>query len=212
MSAFLKNMYHSLILRLMQSDFYYWAVMKVVPYVRFSTYYTSLRGWRYLRGYKTIENGDIICVIDTKKLTTYLIPGMFSHAALVVEKGAEWEISEMTHRNYTKSTFFDICKEADRVVVLRCNDWDLDYIKNTVIPNARAMDGAKYDVSFELGVKMLYCSELVYLSDSERRLKVDLSDLIGLGQPYISPDGLYYAKNVTVVWDSCQEIPMPGYW
>jgi len=53
-----------------------------------------------------------------------------------------------------------------------------------------------------MGVKALYCSELVYQSDFERRLDVNLEDLAGLGRKYISPDGLYKAKNVRVVWDS----------
>jgi len=212
MQNFFKKLYRTTILNIMQSDWYYWLLMHVVPYIRFSMYYTSLRGWRYMRGYAKLENGDILCVVDKKKLTSFLIPGTFSHAALVVNKFAEWEISEMTHKNYTKSTFFDICKEADRVVILRCRAWDKEYITNTVIPNCKKMEGALYDISFELGVKMLYCSEMVYLSDSEKRLDLDLSDLIGIGRPYISPDGLYMARNVDIIWDSDKEIPEPGFW
>lgn len=212
MKKLIKNIYHTSILKIMQSQFYWYLLMKVFPYVRFTTYYTSLRGWRYMRGYKLIQDGDMVCVVDNKKLTHYIIPGQFSHAALVVGKGQEWEVSEMTHRNMTKSTFFDLCKEADRVVVIRCKDWDPEYVKTVLIPKAKSFEDAVYDVSFDLGVKALYCSELIYQSDVERRLQADLSDLIGLGKPYISPEGLYYAKNVDIIWDSYQEIPMPGFW
>jgi len=110
----------------------------------------------------------------------------------------------MTHENYTRSHFFDLCMEADRVVILRCKDFDSDYIQK-VIQKCLSFQNAVYDVHFTLGVKSLYCSELVFQSDFERRLKVDLSDLAGIGLPYISPTGLYQAENVEIVWDSDQE-------
>lgn len=165
-----------------------------------------------MRGYKLLQNGDILIMVDYKKLTHYIIPGKFSHAALCVDKGNEWEISEMTHHDYTKSAFFDLAKEADRLVILRCEAWDADYIKNVVIPTCKSFVNATYDVTFSLGVKMLYCSEMVYQSDPEKRLQVNLDDLIGLNRPYLSPSELYDAKNVKVVWDSAKEVPAPGFW
>lgn len=164
-----------------------------------------------MRGYKKVKNGDFIVVVDNLKLTHFLIPGEFSHAALVIEKGAEWEVSEMTHHNYTKSTFFDICKEADRVVICRCRDWDDEYVKNVLVPECRSFVDVPYDLTFELGVKSLYCSEMVYQSDVEHRLQCSLEDLAGLGRPYISPVGLYHAKNIDIVWDSDKETALPGF-
>jgi len=188
----------------MQTHFYSWLLLHVIPYVRFTTYYTSLRGWVYQRGYALLQPGDIILTLDKKKLTSLLIPGDFSHACLCVDKGVEWEVSEMTHTNYTKSAFFDICKESDRVVILRCKDWDLDY-KLKVIDMCRSFKDATYDTRFDLGVKSLYCSELVYQSDYKRRLQISLEDIEQIGQPYISPTGLSKAKNCEWVWDSDNE-------
>lgn len=189
----------------MQSNLYKYLLIKVIPFIRFSLYYTKLKGFQYIDGYKYLSPGDILLTVDYKKLTHYLIPGEFSHAALCVGIGNEidpkFEIAEMTHENYTKSFFFDLCKEADRVVILRCNDWDNDY-KKLVIQKCLSFENAVYDLEFDLGVKALYCSELVYQSDIEHRLQVDLTDLEGLGRPYISPTGLYQAKNIKVIWDS----------
>lgn len=190
-----------LLLKFMQSKPYRWFVLKVLPYIRFTTYYTSLRGWKFYRGYKHLQPGDILLTTDRKKLTSLLIPGEFTHAALCIDKNTEWEISEMTHSNYTKSHFFDLCKESDRIVILRCNDWDADYITK-VIRKCKSFENAKYDVEFGLGIESLYCSELVYQSDYEKKLIIELDDLVGIGQPYISPTGLYEAKNITIVWDS----------
>ena len=186
----------------MKTKLYKWALKSVIPYIRFTTYYTSLRGHKYVQGYELLKPGHIILTNDKKKLTSLLIPGEFSHAALCVGKHPDqWEIAEMTHTNFTKSHFFDLCKEADRVVILECVDFSNGYIER-MIDKAMSFEGAKYDSEFTLGVDALYCSELIYQADFAKFLQVDLSDLAGLGRLYLSPDGIYRAKNGRVVWDS----------
>lgn len=204
-----KSFYRKLILAVMQSRFYAWLLMHVVPYIRFSVYYTSLRGKKYAAGYALLKPGHILLTIDRKKLTTLLIPGEFTHAALCVGKVGSpsypgFEVAEMTHSNFTQSHFFDICKESDRVVILECTDFDHQYVAN-MIEECLEFKDATYDVAFDLGVKALYCSELVWQADFEKRLQVSLDDLVGIGRPYISPTGLSKAKNVRVVWDSDKE-------
>lgn len=190
---------------LMNTRAYSWLLKHVIPYIRFTTYYTSLRGAKYKAGYAKLRAGHIILTLDKKKLTSMLIPGGFAHAALCLNKAAgSYEIAEMTHTDYTKSYFFDICKESDRVVILKCTDWDAEYTKQ-VIAKCRTFEDAVYDVKFGFGVKALYCSELIYQADFEKRLQVNLEDLAGLGREYISPTGLFKAQNVKVVWDSDED-------
>ena len=185
----------------MQTRFYAWLVKKIIPYIRFSTYYTSMRGWKYHQIYDAIEPGDIILTIDKKKLTTLLIPGEWAHAAVCVSKDKNFEVAEMTHTDYTKSTVSDVCYESDRVVVLRCKLFDDEY-KTQYIENIKNFDGVIYDDQFELGVKALSCSELVWAGDSEERIGASLDDVAGLGRPYISPTGLYKAKNLKTIIDT----------
>ncbi len=180
---------------------YKWALYHVIPYIRFTTYYTSMKGSVYHKGYELLKPGDIILTKDKKKLTTILIGGEFCHAAFCVSKNRGFECAEMTHTDYTKSTFADVCFQSDRVVILRCPDFDGTYITK-IIKKCKSFEDCKYDTVFKLNNEFLYCSELVYESDFERRLKLDLSDLAGIGNKYISPTGLFYAKNVTVVWDT----------
>jgi len=198
------KIYKKFLLWLMQTKFYWWMTMRVIPHIRFSMYYTDLRGWKYHRFRKLVKPGDIVVCIDYKKLTKFLVPGEFTHAAFVVGLDSEWEVSEMTHLDYTRSHTVDLFRENDRIVVLRCRDWDEEYTAK-VIENCKSFKNAKYDTDFRLGIKALYCSELVYLSDSEKRLQVSLDDLGGIGREYISPTGLYKAKNVDVIWDSRDE-------
>lgn len=184
----------------MNTKFYEWLLIKIIPYIRFTTYYTSLRGRQYTLGFSLLQRGDIILTTDKRKLTTLLIGGEWTHASYCVDQ-PDFEVAEMTHTNFTKSYFFDLCKEADRVMILRCRDFDPDYV-DKMIARCLSFQNASYDVLFEFGVKSLYCSELVYEADFERRLEVDLSDIAGLGTQYISPTGLRNAKNVWVVFDS----------
>ena len=185
---------------LMKTKFYNYALMHIIPYIRFTMYYPSINGKKYNKLYAELQPGDVLLTIDKKKLTTMLIPGEFSHAAMCVSKGTDWEISEMTHNNYDKTTFFDVCRMADRVVVLR-PQLGKDIV-DEAIETCRSFDGVEYDNTFSLGVEALYCSELVYESYKDNSIEVNIDDLMGLGKPYISPSGLYKAKKLKVVIDS----------
>jgi hypothetical protein len=197
----LSKIYKKLVLWVMGTRLYYLLLKNVIPYIRFTTYYTSLRGWKYHMLYGFLEPGDIILTIDKKKLTTLLIPGEFSHAAMCISKNGEWEVSEMTHTDYTKSCFFDICKESDRVLVLGVKNSTYEEIQEA-IRKCKSFSNAKYDVEFKLGVEALYCSELCYKSWGNDKLQASLEDLAGLGRPYISPTSLYKAKGVYIKIDS----------
>ena len=185
----------------MQTNFYAWLVKKVIPYIRFTTYYTSMRGIKYHKIYDAIKPGDIILTTDKRKLTTFLIPGEWAHAAVCVSKDKTFEVAEMTHTDYTKSTVADVCFEADRVRVLRGNDFTPEYTEK-FIEKCKSFDGVPYDDQFVLGVKALSCSELVWASDYEDRLGVSLKDVAGLGRDYISPTGIFKAKHIDLVIDS----------
>lgn len=194
----------------MRTALYAWILTKVLPFLRFSTQYTRFSGKSFVEGYTKLKRGQILLTVDESKATSFLIPGLMSHAAFVVNVcnagNQKYEVAEMTHLNFTKSYFFDVCKEASRVIILECTDWRTYEIDKMIeyIPNFYK---CKYDIRFTLGVRSLYCSELIYQLDNavnrfKNQLKLDLSDLAGIGQPYISPDGLLFAQNVRVVWDS----------
>ena len=200
----LKKAWSKTVLWLMESSLYRWVLRKIIPYVRFSFYYTSMRGERYLQGYSFLRPGDIILSRDNWKLSSFLIPGDLVHAALCVGKsgdGTPFEVAEMVGTGYRKSEFYDICHEADRVVILRCKDWDDEYVPR-VVEDCLSFEGSDYDIKFELGIKTLYCSELIVASDPEKRLQVSYADSVGMGRPYISPMGIYAAKNIDIIWDS----------
>lgn len=198
------KVFRKIILWIFETAVYRWLLLHLVPYIRFSCYYTSFRGWRYQRGYKFLSPGDIILTNDAWKLTSFLIPGVWTHAALCVTRDSEFEIAEMTHTDFTRSTFFDLCKEATRIAIFRCQEWDAPYIKQ-VIAKCLSFQKCKYDIAFSQGPEALYCSELIIESDFEHRLKASNEDIHGLGMLYVSPTGISKATNIVKIWDSDDE-------
>lgn len=196
-----QKLYRKFLIWLSSTKVYEWFLIHVIPYIRFSMYYTGMKGSSFHKMYKMLKPGHIILTTDKKKLTTFLIPGEFAHAAFCVSKDQNWEMSEMTHTHYTKSTFADVCFQADRVVIMECKDFDQQYI-NKIIDQCKKFEDVLYDFQFELGVKALSCAELIYESDVERRLDISLEDVAGLGRPYISPTGLFRAVNCEVIYDT----------
>ena len=105
------GLYKRLLGGFMQTKIYEYLLKNIIPYIRFTTYYTTLNGKKYHEMYEQLKPGDVILTTDKKKLTSLLIPGEFSHAAFCVSLDKKWETSEMTHEDYRKSCFFDLCKE-----------------------------------------------------------------------------------------------------
>ena len=201
---------------------YGWMMKYIVPYIRFSTYYALPTNRNFIQwgaverdGYRHLAAGDIILAVDEFKFSSMVIghataqfaqkTPLFipSHAALCIAKNrnSDFEIAEMTHHNYTRSTWEDVTRTSTRVVIIRCKDWDETYIRDVVIPTALSFHNRKYDDRFQMGTATLACSELVYFADAQKRLRVDLQPVIG-NKPYITPVGLMLAENIEVIWDS----------
>lgn len=209
----MKKFLQPFIFSLMRSKPYKYFLKNIFPKLRFTTKYNLLPGNKYSEGYRLLKKGQCVLTVDLHKASA-IVPGIFSHAAPCVEviKNVladipEYEMGEMTANGYTKSFFYDVCREADRAVIIDCDDFtDID--RYAIAEQVKKYEGSKYDVEFTLGVEDLYCSELYYQAEIKTvgKFKFDLSDLIGLDRPYISPDGLLFAENSRVIWDSAGEL------
>jgi len=201
------KMFRKIVEYILNTRLFGYLLKKVLPFIRSNTYYTTFTGAQYHRGYNLLRPGDYILCTDYKKLTTQLIPGKYSHAAFCISKDGVWEISDMTYKNYRKICFFDICKESDLVEIFRPINknsipWDLKYVSE-VIECCRSLQDTTYDQQFNLDAKSLYCFELIYHCDFERRLEIKLEDFMNLGRPYVSGDALANCKSYRV-WSSEQ--------
>ncbi|BDD05315.1 hypothetical protein [Aureibacter tunicatorum] len=216
----IKKLWYRLLFWLTGTRPYLWAMKHFFPYIRFSLYYalpenTEFPQWGALehRGFLRLKPGDLIFTIDNQKFSSKVIGSatkevggkspyfMPSHIALCVELDTEAEILEMTHLDYTESTWEDVVRQSTRTVIARCSDWDQAYVNDVIIPTAKSFKGKKYDDRFQMGEDTLACSELPYFADQERRAKVNLAPVIG-ETPYITPVGWILGENIEIVWDS----------
>ena len=205
MKKALLGLIRRLLMKMTQTKAYHFFMKSILPYIRFTMYYPSFPGSQYHKASLLVRAGDIILCKDNRKLTTALIGGIYSHAGMCfVSNDSIIIVADFSHIDGQRRTFFDLCKESDDICILRCRDFDDQYIAQVVLRASDLIKSTPYDLSFELGVKALYCSEFIYEADFERRLQVSLEDLAGLGVPYISPTGLYLAKNVDIVYESAK--------
>ena len=105
-----------------------------------------MRGVVYHKAYNLLKPGHILLSVDSKKLSTFFIPGEWSHSAICLSKDEEYEVAEMTQYHYTKSTFADFCFEADRVCIVECVDFDNEYISK-FIDKCKEFEDAEYDAA-----------------------------------------------------------------
>lgn len=142
-----------------------------------------------------MKPGDVLLSKSSGHLTNVLIGGDYSHAALVVSTD---RIAEMTANGFDIVDVDKFCKQSTRICLLRLTPENEAY-GMLMAEKAMTFENAEYDLDFDLGVESLYCSELCYQADFEHRFQCDLTDLAGLGRPYISPVGLYHAKGLSIV-------------
>lgn len=221
----LKKKWYELLFWLTGTRPYLWAMKHFFPYLRLSLYYAlpenkDFPQWGALekRGYDKLQAGDLIFTIDKQKFSSMVIGNatkniggdqpyfMPSHVALCVDKNSEFEVAEMTHLDYTKSTWEDVTRQSTRTVIGRIKDWDEEYIKEVIVPMAKSFKNKKYDDRFQMGEESLACSELPYFADRDRKAEVDLEPVIG-NKPYITPVGWILARNIEIIWDSNLETP-----
>ena len=73
----MNKLYRRVVGHIMQTKIYRYLLKHIIPYIRFTTYYTNLRGKKYHALYQQLLPGDVILTIDKKKLTTLILYYMY---------------------------------------------------------------------------------------------------------------------------------------
>ena len=198
--SMIRSTFNSTVSSIMKSKPYEWVALGVVPYIRFNTSVTDMRGKHAAKILKQARPGDFILCSDKKKLISSIVPGNLTHAALI---GENHNAFEMTQKNFKVEHILDILYQADYAVLCRIKGIDSDYASK-MVERAKTFSDAKYDVKFEIGRDELYCTELIYHADFEHRLEVEPSTMFG--KKRVPADDLFFAKNCEVIYSSSDKI------
>lgn len=107
---------------------------------------------------KSVESGAVILSLGYGHIGNVLIPGHWSHAALVVDD--EWVI-EALGRGVVKTRLKDFLKTKDEICVMLPKFADISQQVDAVI-EAEKLVGMPYDWEFEPNDEQFYCFELVW--------------------------------------------------
>lgn len=151
-----------------------------------------LKGQHYREVAKIIEPGDILLSRSEQYITTFLIPGYWTHAGFFF--GGEKE--RVIHAVSDGVIIEDIINfmRTDIMVVLRPHE---DHIERA-IALAKSMIDQTYDFLFDFTDKnRLSCTELIFccypkLIKPQKRF----------GKITVIADDIYNNKNFSIVWDS----------
>lgn len=172
---------------------YPYMATNVYPYIRFSTYHTSMTGKDMWKGYDILQPGDIVLSQDNKKLTNIIQLGSkYKHVGLCISKNKDQEIIHSKPKygvHYV--TFADFCFKADKVCILRpkIENWKM----NEIINNAKNKLGKPFDIFLNLNDNKRYaCTELIYFADNKKYLNLPKNP---------RPDDFYNSHIFDVVWE-----------
>lgn len=141
---------------------------------------------------KIIKPGDVLLSRSEQYLSTYLIPGFFTHAGFFYG-GVKERVIHAVSKGVIIEDIINFMR-TDVMVVLRPHE---DHIKRA-LALARSVVNQEYDFIFDFtNENKLSCTELIYccyprLIQPKNRM----------GKMMVVADDIYNNKNFTVIWDS----------
>jgi len=136
-------------------------VSKYPMWVQYKPSQHKLRGDEIQRVLDTVEIGDILLRRHDGYLNTYITPGFWSHAGLVISSS---ETIHSVGEGVIKENLLDFCR-TDSICILRIKDNPRFSVEKSLAEHAVAkafeLLGSDYDFKFKSGNSQYYCTELV---------------------------------------------------
>lgn len=196
--------FHGFILNLLK-PFLEWASGKHLPFT-----HKLVTGLDYYKALPVLKPGSIFLTKIKGDLTSVIIPGYWSHAAIYApqEIGNINEfVIEAEGPGVIRTDLVSFLTSKDAVMILE--PFLPDDVKSRASEIATEQLGLPYDYAFEFhisGQKSFYCSELVWWSYAKAciyaGLKSPFEPVMELGVPTISPDNIAASLNFHVTFDS----------
>lgn len=195
---------HGFILNLLK-PFLEWASGQHLPFT-----HKLVTGKDYYKAWPKLKPGAIFLTKIRGDLTSYIIPGYWSHAAIYAPRTnatVDEMVMEAEGPGVLQTDLVSFMTSKDELVILE--PLVSDAIKARAAEIATSQLGMPYDYAFDFhmsGQKAFYCSELVWWSYAqaclEAKVECPFEPEMELGVPTISPDNIYASLNFHVVYDS----------
>lgn len=160
-----------------------------------------------------LKPGSVFVTKIRGDLTSFIIPGFWSHAAIFTPTKAQYGefVTEAEGPGVIKTDLITFLTSKDEVMVLE--PYVPDYVKARAAEIAETQLGKPYDYDLDFSMsdeKAFYCSELVWWSYAqackEFNVPCPFIPQIELGVETISPDNIANSANFHVVFDSRKQV------
>ncbi len=181
-----------------------WASGKHLPFT-----HKGVTGKDYFRAIPLLRPGMIFLTKIRGELTSVIIPGYWSHAAIYapVEGVIGQMVMEAEGPGVIQTDLITFMTTKDEILVLA--PYASDKCMELAAKYATGQLGMPYDYDLDFhmtGQKAFYCSELVWwayeMACDELGEECPFSVQTELGVETVSPDNIANAKNFSVVYDS----------
>lgn len=196
---------HGLLLNLLK-PFLRWASNKHLPFT-----HKLVTGKDYYKALKNLKPGSIFVTKIRGDLTSYIIPGYWSHAAIYapISHGMTNEfVMEAEGPGVLQTDLVSFMTSKDYLLILEPMGLT-DRIMANAAEIATAQLGKPYDYDFDFhitGQKSFYCSELVWWAYAKAcessAMACPFIPKNELGVATVSPDNIAEGINFRIVFDS----------
>ena len=133
-------------------------IVKTPFYMIYNPHMHRLKGYEIRTLINNLKAGDIILRSYNGYLNSYLTPGFWSHAGLVISNE---KVIHAIGKGVIEEDILDFCR-ADSCAILRFKNQNEDSINKAItIAKKMVQDRVGYDFAFEDENKKVYCTELV---------------------------------------------------
>jgi len=140
---------------------------------------------------KALANGDFLFTRRDYFLKNLVVPGRYHHVGF-------WDkerqvVIEMQNEGYEETQLEDFLARYTEVVVSKCEKFDVSY-RTKFVGNLRSYSSKEYDSNFSYNTKNMYCSEMGFQADQDRRMEYIPEKI--LWKTVIVPYGMFKSKHM----------------
>lgn len=148
-----------------------------------------------------IRSGDIVLTKTHGRLTNWMIPGGYKHAAMIVSCDDVLHVCEAAYPHVKESDLLSFMLRSDEVCVIRPRGVS-KHEQAAAAEQMRKLVGKPYDLLFEPGEDAFYCSEAIAFCYHVASPQLSFERRSILGVDTVIPDDFRRSSKMKVIIES----------